>query len=190
MRCDGLRDLRRLAVALDERSSDLGVRAFLLVIECLADVVQQARATRELHVRPELGRDEAREVPDLDGVQQHVLRVRLAELEAPEVLYQLGMQAMNTEVEHGLLAGLLALRVDFLLRLAHHFFDARGMDAPVGNQRTDRDACDLATHGVEARDRDRLRRVIDDHVDARRCFERADVAALASDQPALQVIRR
>ena len=45
---------------------------------------------------------------------------------------------------------------------------------------------DLAPHRVEARDRDRLGGVVDDHVDAGRRLERADVAALAADQPALR----
>ena len=115
--------------------ADLGVRALVLVIDGLADVVEQTGAARELDVGAELGGDEAREVADLDRVQQHVLRVRLAELQPAEVLHELGMHAVQAEIEDRLLAGLLADLVDFLLGLAHALFDARRMDAAVGDER-------------------------------------------------------
>ena len=47
---------------------------------------------------------------------------------------------------------------------------------------------DRATHAVEAREHDRLRRVVDDHVDAGEVLERADVATLAADDAALHVV--
>src|SRR5262245_28890979 len=79
-----------------------------------------------------------------------------------------------------------ALRIDLRLRLGDDLFDAGGVDAAVGDQAPDRQARDLAPDRVEARDRDRLGRVVDDHVDAGGGLERAHVAALATDEPALQ----
>ena len=49
---------------------------------------------------------------------------------------------------------------------------------------------DLAPDAVERREHDRLRRVVDDDVDAGQVLERADVAALAADDPALHVVGR
>ena len=47
---------------------------------------------------------------------------------------------------------------------------------------------DLAANHVEAADDDHAGRVVDDHVDAGRLLERADVAALAADDPALHLV--
>ena len=57
-------------------------------------------------------------------------------------------------------------------------------------QRLERDAADLAAHRVEAREDDRLGRVVDDEVDAGHLLEGADVAALAADDAALHVVAR
>src|SRR5690606_3387795 len=48
----------------------------------------------------------------------------------------------------------------------------------------------LATDRVEPRQDHCLRRVVDDHVDAGRLLERADVATLATDDPPLHLVRR
>ena len=52
----------------------------------------------------------------------------------------------------------------------------------------ERELRDLAADAVERREHDRLRRVVDDEVDAGQVLERADVAALAADDPALHVV--
>ena len=67
--------------------------------------------------------------------------------------------------------------------------DARGVDPPVLDQRRQRAATDLATHGIEAGDGDRLGRVIDDDVDTGGLLEGADVASLAADDPTLHLVR-
>ena len=67
-------------------------------------------------------------------VLQHVLRVAVAVLEHAEQLDQLGMHAVDAELEDRLLAGLADALLDLLLGLAHHLLDAAGMDAPVGDQ--------------------------------------------------------
>ena len=62
------------------------------------------------------------------------------------------------------------------------------MDAAVGHQLLERQPRDLATDRIEAGDDDRVRRVVDDHVDAGRQLERADVPALAPDDAALHLV--
>ncbi len=47
---------------------------------------------------------------------------------------------------------------------------------------------DLAADRVEAADDHHARRVVDDHVDAGRLFEGADVAPFAADDPALHFV--
>src|SRR4051812_49788401 len=64
------------------------------------------------------------------------------------------------------------------------------MNAAVLHEALERDAGDLAADRIEAGEDDRFRRVVDDQVDARRQFERADVAAFASDDAALEVVAR
>ena len=56
--------------------------------------------------------------------------------------------------------------------------------------RCEGDLGDLPAERVEAGDDDRLRGVVHDEVDAGRHLERADVAPLAADDPALHVVRR
>ena len=58
----------------------------------------------------------------------------------------------------------------------------------VGDKVLHGDAADLAAHRVEAGDGDALRRVVDDEVGAGELLERADVAALAADDAAFQVV--
>src|SRR6187549_1125196 len=105
---DRLRDLGRFAVLAHELGADLGVGAFLLVIDRLADVVEQARAARQLDVGAELRGDQPGEISNLDGVEQHVLRIRLPELEPAQQLDQVGVYTVKPEVEYGLLARFLA----------------------------------------------------------------------------------
>ena len=62
------------------------------------------------------------------------------------------------------------------------------MDAAVGDQALDGQPGDLAADAVEGRQHHRLGRVVDDDVDAGEVLERADVAALAADDAALEVV--
>ena len=59
---------------------------------------------------------------------------------------------------------------------------------PSWQQLLERHAGDLAPHAVEAGQDHRVRRVVDDEVDAGEVLERADVAPLAADDAALHVV--
>ncbi len=63
------------------------------------------------------------------------------------------------------------------------------MDAAVRDELVEGQAGDLAADGLEGRDDDRLGCVVDDEIHARRGLEGADVAPLAADDAALQVVR-
>ena len=96
--------------------------------------------------------------------------------------------------EPDVLAGLLAFVLDLLRQLVagfdDHLLDPRGVDAPVAEEAFQGGASNLATHRVEGAEHDRLRGVVDDDVHAGGCLERADVAAFAADDPALQLVGR
>ena len=81
-----LTTLHRQVVALGDRGADGGVRALDLVVDRLADVVEQAAHLGDLDVGADLGRDDRREAARLDDVVEHVLAVARAELEPAEEL--------------------------------------------------------------------------------------------------------
>ncbi len=64
------------------------------------------------------------------------------------------------------------------------------VDPPVQDELLHRTPGDLAPDRVEAGDRHRFRRIVDDHVDAGGLLEGADVAAVAADDAALHLVRR
>ena len=166
------------------------MRALDLVRHRLAEVVQERRALRRLHARAELARHDPREVDDLERVLEHVLAVARAVAQPAEDLHELLVELAAVRLEDRLLAGLADVLVELGLRLVVHLLDPRRVDAPVLDQLLERHPRDLAAEAVERREHDRLRRVVDDEVDAGQVLERADVAALAADDPALHVVGR
>ena len=170
--------------------ADGRVRALDLVVDGLADVVEQAAHLGDLDVGADLGRDDRGQVAGLDDVVEHVLAVARAELEPAEELDDLGGQARDAGLVGGLLAGLAHDEVDLGAGLGDDLLDAAGVDAAVGDELGDGEPGDLAADRVEARQDDGLGRVVDDQVDAGRLLEGADVAALAADDPALHLVGR
>ena len=93
-------------------------------------------------------------------------------------------------LEDRLLAGLADRVLDLRLGLVVHLLDPRRVDAPVLDQLREGQLRHLAPNAVKRRKHDRLRRVVDDHVDPGEVLERADVAAFAADDPALHIVGR
>ena len=187
---DGVDDFLGLLILAGDVDADGHVAALDLVVDGLADIVQEAGALGGGHVDAELGSEQAGNVRNLDGVVEHILAVTGAVLHAAEQLDELGMQAVDVCLENGALALGLDGGVDLLLGLGDHFLDAGGVDASVLNELFERDARDFAPHGVEARERDGLGRVVDDEVAAGERLDGADVAALAADDAALHLVVR
>ncbi len=123
-------------------------------------------------------------------MREHVLPVTGAELESPQGTNELRREAVDVGVEAGLLTGLLDHGLDFGLRLLEHLLDASRMDAAVDDELLQCDARNLPADAVEAAQDHRLRRVVDDEVDAGHALEGTDVAALAADDAALHVVAR
>ena len=87
-----LMTLHRQVVALRDLGADGGVRALDLVVDGLADVVEQAAVLAIMRRRPDLGGDDRRQARGLDRVAEHVLTVRGPVLQAAEQLDDLGGQ--------------------------------------------------------------------------------------------------
>ena len=144
-------DLERQVVPLGDRGADGRVRPLDLVVDGLADVVQQAAHLGDLDVRADLGGDDRRQVARLDDVVEHVLAVAGAELEPAEELDDLGREAGHAGVVGGLLAGLAHDEVDLGAGLGDDLLDAAGVDAAVGDELGEGEPGDLAADRVEAR---------------------------------------
>src|SRR5580658_4297464 len=185
---DSVDDDRSLAVALDELGADARVAPLQLARHRLADVVEEAGALRKVGVEPDLARDQRGQEGRLDRVVEHVLVVGEAVLELPEELDDLGVEPVYVELVDGVLAGLRRREVDLLLRALDELLDARGMDAPVLDERLERVAGDLAPHGVERREEDKLGRLVYLQRDSGRRLEGLDVASLPADQPSLHLL--
>ena len=133
VRLDAVHDRLRLVHAPREVGADDRVRTLDLVVDRLAEVVEQAGALRELDVDAELGGHDAGEVADLERVLEHVLAVAGAVLQAAEGADELRVQPVDSAVEGRLLAGLVDGLADELLGLVEHLLDAGRVDAPVGD---------------------------------------------------------
>src|SRR5579875_1337833 len=190
MRRDRVHDLRRLPVLARDLAPDDRMRALDLVGERLADIVEERRPPGLALVEPQLRRHGPRDEGGLDRVHEHVLGVAVAILEHADEPHQLGMDAVDADLEHRPLARLADGLVELLLGLADHLLDPRGVDAAVGNEPLEREAGQLAPDRVVAGDDDRLRCVVDDEVDPRRRLDGPDIAALPADDPALHVVAR
>jgi hypothetical protein len=188
VRRDAIHHQRMLAVLGRYFDAKLHVGALMLVREHLAHIVQQRAALGHRRVETELPGHDAGQVRHFLGMLQDVLPVARAIVHAPDELHELCVQSVCADFVRRLLAHFLDGRFDFLARLGHHFFDAARMDAPVGHQLLQRQSRDFASHRIEARHHHRVRRVVDDHVDARGELERTDVATLASDDPAFHFV--
>ena len=108
----------------------------------------------------------------------------------PERHRQLRVEPLHVGVEARLLARLRDVGLELGLGLVVGLLDPGRVDAAVLEQLLERHAGDLAADAVEAREDDRVGRVVDDEVDAGEVLEGADVAALAADDAALHVVGR
>ena len=136
---------------LGDCRADRGVGPLDLVVDGLADVVEQAAHLGDLDVRAQLGGDDRGEAAGLDGVVQHVLAVAGAVLEPAEQLDDLRRQARHAGVVGGLLAGLPDDEVDLGAGLGDDLLDPARVDPAVGDELGEGEPGDLAADGVEAR---------------------------------------
>ena len=150
--------------------------------------MQQTGALRRRHIDAKLRRHKSGNMGHLDGVIQHVLAIAGTVSHAAKKADEFGVETVYICLEHGALAFGLDGRVDFLLRLRHHLFDACGVNSAVLNELFKRQARHFAAHGIEAGDGDGFGGIVDDEVAAGQRFDAADVAALAADDAPLHFV--
>ena len=179
-----------LPVLLQDLPAELEVRALLLAVDGLADVVQEPRSLGDGDVRAELAREVARGPADFLRMLEDALPVARAVLQPAEELHDLGVQVGDAELERRGLAGRLDVLPELLADLLDDLLDAGRVDAPVLDEALEGATRNLAADRVERGEEDRLGRVVDDDVDARRGLDGADVPALAADDATLHVVGR
>ena len=188
VRVDRVDDRVALLVFSGEINTDLDVRSLDLVVDRLADVVQQTGALCQGGVDTQLARHHAGEICHLDRMVEHVLTVAGAVAQSAQQLDKLGMDVVDTQLQYRVLALALDGRVDLTTRFFDRLFDPGGMNTSVRDQALQRDTRHLAAHRLKAGQRDRLGRVVDDQIDAGEGLDRADVASLSADDPALHLV--
>ena len=98
------------------------------------------------------------------------------------------MQSMDTHFVRCLLAIFLDMFINFLFSLTHNLFNATRVDATVCNQSIERHSCNFTPYRIEGTHNHNTRRIIDNHIDPRRLFDRANVSAFATNDSALHFI--
>ena len=179
-----------LAVLAQEVDADLQVRPFHLAIDRLADIVEERGADRDVGVEAHFPGHDAGEPRDLGGVGQHVLPVAGSVLQPAHQPQDLRVEVVEAELERDGRPFLAHRLVGLFLHFLDDLFDARRMNAAVGDQALDGLLGDLAAIRIETRQDDGAGRVVDDQVDPGGELERADVAALAADDASLQIVAR
>ena len=188
MAAGGMHYFWPFAVAFQEVGADLGVTALGLMVGRLADVVQQAATPGQGAVEADFLGHHAGDEGHFHAVPQHVLAIAGAEMQATQQADQPLVQAADGQFLAGVLAQLLDVLLQLLLRGQHDLLDPSGVDAAVGNERVQGQPGHFPADHVEAADDDHARRVVDDQVDAGGLFEGADVAALAADDPPFHLV--
>ena len=188
MGADGIAYFGFLLVFLGEFHADDCVRQFRFVVGYLADVVEQACAACRLGVQPQLGGHDTREIGRFTGVLQEVLAVGRTVFHFADHADQLGVQPVDAEVDRGAFSDFDDLLFDLFLYFGYDLLDACRVDAAVGYQLVERQAGDLAADRVETAEDDGFGGVVYDDLDAGRCLQCPDVAALAADDAAFDLI--
>ena len=94
-----------------------------------------------------------------------VLPVAGSVFKSSQQLYYLGVQSVYVSLERGLFALLLDYLVYLFFGFFIHLFDPARMYSSVGYQLFERASRYLAFYGIEARQNDRLRSIVDYEID-------------------------
>ncbi len=185
---NGMDDLGILLILPRQIHADGHMAALDLMVDGLADVMQQSGPFCGGNVHSEFRCEQPRNMGHLDRVIQHVLAVAGAVFHAAQQLDDLGVEAVDVGLERGA----LTLRLDggrnFLLGLHDHFFDPGGVYAPVLYEFFQRESRDLAADGIEAGKGYRLRRIVYNQVAAGKGLDGTNIAAFTSNNTAFHLV--
>ena len=162
--------------------------ALHLVVDRFSEIVQQTGPLGRGHIDAELRGHQACDMRHFDGVIQNILAIAGTILLAAQELDQLRMQAMHAGLKDGALALLLDDQIDLPPGFFHTVLDAGGVNPAVDNQFFQRNSRDFTADRIERGDRDGLRRIVDDEVDACDGLQRTDIAPLSTDDAPLHFV--
>ena len=185
---DGVDNRLALPVLPGHLHANLHVGALHLVVQSLADVMEQAGPLGHGGVQPQLAGHHAGEEGHLDRVVQDVLPIAGAVAQPAQELDQLVVDAVDAHLQHGTLALLLDGGFHLPAGLFHGLLNAGGVDAPVGDELLQGDAGHFPAHRLKAGEGDGLGRVVDNQVHAGEGFNGPDVPALPADDAALHLV--
>ncbi len=176
-----------LFVLLSEFHTEDGVRHLGVGLGHLANVVQQASTLGQLGIQTQLRSHGSGQVGHLAAMLQQVLAVTGTVFHATHHAHQLMVHVQDAEVNAGTFTHLVDFLFNLATRLGHYLLNAGRVDAAVGDQLVERQACNLAAHGVETTDDDGVGAVVDDDFHAGEALQGADVAAFATDNATLHL---
>ena len=146
---DGIADVGFLLILFGNFGSVESVGEFALLVGHFSDVVQQSGSFGLLWVQSQFGSHHGAEIGCFAGVLQQILTVGRAVFHFSHDADEFGMQSVDAQVDGGAFSGFDNLVVELFFHFGHHFFDACGVDAPVGHQLVQSQAANLAANGVE-----------------------------------------
>ena len=179
-----IHDCVRLPALRQNRRPRLRVRK-VGIRNRLADVVEKPRALCNNWVAIYFGGNHTRNLGGLNGVLERVLIERIVEVQPPQQNQKLGRDAHKPQRFHGLSSVRDSFALDFPTGFGNLLLDCRRIYSAVGDELFERDFRDLAPHGIEGGDEDKIGSLVDDERRARFGLERADIAPLFANQPAL-----
>ena len=119
---------------------------------------------------------------------QSILSITRPELQLSEQFYEFGMNTVHAHFQQRGFSFLFDHYFDFLLRLLHHLFDSRRMNASIHDQLLKRNPCDFPSDRIEGRQNHRFRRIVDNQIHTGQRFQRSDIAAFTSNNSSLHFI--
>ena len=152
--------------------------------------MNQAAATCQVDIDTQFGRHNAGQLSHFNGVTQYVLTVTRTIPQTSEGFDDFRMKAVNTRFIRSLFPGFTNLLTHFFTSFFNHFFDSCRMNTPVDNQFFQSQSGHFPTNGVETGQNNSFRRIVDNQINARQCFDGSDITAFTTDNAPLHFIIR
>ena len=180
MRLNGVHNGFALFILAGKFHAQGNMAAFHLVIQSLADVVQQTCAAGQSLISTQFRGHQPGNITHFQAVLEHALSVGSTVFQFTKQAHQLRVNGTAVGFQYSLLALLLNGGVYLTLGLFVQLLNAGGVNAAVLDQSLQGQAGNLSAHRVKGADGDGFRRVVDDQVDAGQGLQGADVAAHAA----------
>src|SRR5437867_4368819 len=125
---------------------------------------------------------------DFHGMIENVLGVTVAEMEPPQQLGDFEVHRGQAGLMNRFLAQAHNRFVHLRIDLSDNFFDARRMDAPIGDETNHGFPSNFAPHGIKAGEQHRTWGVINQDGHAGSSFEGANIASLTANNAAFDFV--